>query len=124
MILSAAAHIFVSATLPTLAVYTPYYYVAGGRFVMGVTNVSAPFNPFLSPKYLQGVFFPPIAVLISEWYAHREKTSASMVVYSGIQIGSLLTFPLGALLCPMRDLFGGWPLMFYSCGERLNAAGV
>jgi MFS family permease len=38
-----------------------------------------------------------------------------MLWTGGVQVGAVFASPLGALLCPMRHVLGGWPLVFYFC---------
>jgi sugar phosphate permease len=55
--------------------------------------------------------------MISKWYAHHEKSSVTAMYTCGNQLGALIAFPLGPLFCPLKNVFGGWPLIFYFSGN-------
>ncbi len=53
--------------------------------------------------------------MLAKWLPKFERSFMSALVYSGAQIGTVITLPLSALLCD-SDLFGGWPAVFYTLG--------
>ena len=54
--------------------------------------------------------------MFAKWIPLYERSRMSTFMYSGSQIGTVLTMPIAALLCD-SEFFGGWPSVFYVFGS-------
>ncbi|WAR21429.1 S17A5-like protein [Mya arenaria] len=63
----------------------------------------------------QGVVWPCMQTLFSNWAPPLERSKLSGFVYAGCQIGIMVTFPLSGMLCE-EGFDGGWPSIFYILG--------
>jgi len=62
--------------------------------------------------FAQGVTFPTMYVLISEWIPPRERPILSVFIWSGIQFGTCLALPLSGYLSEWLN----WQAVFYVTG--------
>nr|XP_042910673.1 putative inorganic phosphate cotransporter [Parasteatoda tepidariorum] len=62
-----------------------------------------------------GMTFPAINFAISKWSPESERSRSSAVIFSGMQIGTVIGMPIAGLLCT-TDALGGWPSVFYIFG--------
>jgi len=62
--------------------------------------------------FAQGVTFPTMYVLISEWIPPRERPLLSVFIWSGIQFGTCLALPLSGYLSEWLN----WQAVFYVTG--------
>uniref|UniRef100_A0A914HKG5 Major facilitator superfamily (MFS) profile domain-containing protein n=1 Tax=Globodera rostochiensis TaxID=31243 RepID=A0A914HKG5_GLORO len=69
--------------------------------------------------FSQGVMFPAMHCLWSNWAPPLERGLLTGVSYAGAQIGNVLVMPLSGILC-RHGFDGGWPSIFY----MLSAAGL
>lgn len=67
----------------------------------------------------QGLAYPTMHAMIALWLPVTERGSLSTLIYTGSQVGTVLTLPLAGFLCS-SDFLGGWPSVFYVIG----AAGI
>jgi MFS family permease len=65
---------------------------------------------------LQGIGGSSVNVFIAKWFPASEKGTAVTLESAGIQIGTLLAYPLASVSCPNTDILDGWPLLFYISG--------
>ncbi|XP_071042877.1 putative inorganic phosphate cotransporter [Parasteatoda tepidariorum] len=63
-----------------------------------------------------GLTFPAINVAISKWSPTYERSRFSAIIFSGIQIGTVIGMPISGILCT-SDLLGGWPSVYYIFGS-------
>jgi len=61
-----------------------------------------------------------VNAFVARWFAPSERTTAVAIWTTGNQLGTLLAFPLGTILCPLKHVLLGWPLIFYACSELEN----
>ncbi|XP_045161342.2 sialin-like [Mercenaria mercenaria] len=64
----------------------------------------------------QGVGFPCMQTLLSYWIPPLQRSSSASFVYTGTQIGVMVTFPVSGVLC-VDGFDGGWPSIFYVFGS-------
>ncbi|XP_035234272.1 putative inorganic phosphate cotransporter isoform X2 [Stegodyphus dumicola] len=88
-----------TAALPWMARASAYAFFAG-RFVIGI--MTAPTVPVL--------FY-----LISRWIPVPERSFSTAFVFSGLGLGSFVSFLYSGVLCA-SEILGGWPLVFYVGG--------
>uniref|UniRef100_A0A914WUR0 Major facilitator superfamily (MFS) profile domain-containing protein n=1 Tax=Plectus sambesii TaxID=2011161 RepID=A0A914WUR0_9BILA len=60
----------------------------------------------------QGVVFPAMHSIWSQWAPPLERTKLTSITYSGAQIGNVITIPLAAFLC----YYVSWEAVFYVFG--------
>ncbi|KAL3112017.1 hypothetical protein niasHT_011295 [Heterodera trifolii] len=65
--------------------------------------------------FSQGVMFPAMHCLWSNWAPPLERGLLTGVSYAGAQIGNVLVMPLSGVLC-RHGFDGGWPSIFYLLG--------
>jgi ACS family sodium-dependent inorganic phosphate cotransporter-like MFS transporter 5 len=63
----------------------------------------------------QGVVFPCMNALIAKWMPKMERSRGTTIIFSGAQIGTIITMPLAAALC-QGTFLDGWPAIFYILG--------
>ncbi|GIX89354.1 hypothetical protein CEXT_804531 [Caerostris extrusa] len=63
----------------------------------------------------EGVTFPAMHAMLGSWLPKYERSMLSTIVYSGAQIGTVISLPISGLLCDSNFL-GGWPSVFYVFG--------
>ena len=63
----------------------------------------------------EGVVFPCMNAMISRWMPKMERSRGSTIIFTGAQIGTVVTLPLAGQLCDSTFL-GGWPSIFYVLG--------
>ena len=64
----------------------------------------------------QGVTFPAMHAIWAKWAPPTERSMLATITYAGPHIGTVLSFPLSALLI-QYGFAGGWPSVFYVFGE-------
>lgn len=64
----------------------------------------------------QGVTFPAMHAIWAKWAPPKERSMLATITYAGPHIGTVLSFPLSALLV-QYGFDGGWPSVFYVFGE-------
>ncbi|XP_063425395.1 sialin-like isoform X2 [Mytilus trossulus] len=62
-----------------------------------------------------GAVFPAMHSLLGNWVPPSERSKFTAMTYSGTQLGIVVTFALGSLMCA-HGFAGGWPSIFYVCG--------
>jgi sugar phosphate permease len=92
------------------------------RGVLGLGFVSLCINKKMYSYFQQYIHFQGIGItssnaIIAKWYPASEKGTIVAIVSCGNQLGPVLAYPLGSILCPYRDILGGWPLLFYVSGR-------
>ncbi|KAK7082063.1 hypothetical protein SK128_021510 [Halocaridina rubra] len=104
----------------------------GGKRVLGVSvllssvfallsPVAARFstNLFVTVRLLtglaQGFAMPAVTRCLVVWIPSLERSKFNTVVFSGAELGIVLTLSTGGWLCGLTFL-GGWPLVFYIFG--------
>lgn len=70
---------------------------------------------------VQGVTFPAMHAIWSKWAPPKERSVLATITYAGPHIGTVLSFPLSALLV-QYGFDGGWPSVFYIFGEQTSLA--
>ncbi|GFY47713.1 hypothetical protein TNIN_205181 [Trichonephila inaurata madagascariensis] len=63
----------------------------------------------------EGVTFPAMHAMLGSWLPKYERSMLSTIIYSGAQIGTVISMPISGLLCD-SDFLGGWPSVFYVFG--------
>ncbi|GBM03518.1 Sialin [Araneus ventricosus] len=63
----------------------------------------------------EGVTFPAMHSMLGSWLPKYERSMLSTIIYSGAQIGTVISLPISGLLC-YSDFLGGWPSVFYVFG--------
>lgn len=63
----------------------------------------------------EGVTFPAMHALLSRWAPPLERSQLGAFIYSGAQLGTVISLPISGLLC-QSSFFGGWPSVFYLFG--------
>ncbi|XP_074600895.1 putative inorganic phosphate cotransporter isoform X2 [Brevipalpus obovatus] len=63
----------------------------------------------------EGVFFPSMHAMVAKWLPKSERSFLTSIIYSGSQIGTMLTMAATGYLNSWT-LFGGWPAAFYIFG--------
>ncbi|KAL8609427.1 hypothetical protein ACOMHN_006614 [Nucella lapillus] len=63
----------------------------------------------------EGVTFPAMHAMWSEWAPIYERSKLAAISYSGAQLGTVFAMPLSGLLC-QHGFAGGWPSVFYLFG--------
>lgn len=66
--------------------------------------------------YFQGVTFPAMTYIISQWAPPLERSRISTIIFMGAQMGNVISLPISGLLCN-SVLLGGWPSVFYISGR-------
>lgn len=72
--------------------------------------------PFSLMSLLQGVTFPAMHAMWAKWAPPVERSRLATITYAGPHIGTVLSFPLSALLV-RYGFAGGWPSVFYVFGK-------
>ena len=65
---------------------------------------------------VQGVTFPAMHAIWAKWAPPAERSRLATITYAGPHIGTVLSFPLSALLV-QYGFAGGWPSVFYVFGK-------
>lgn len=65
--------------------------------------------------FLQGVTFPAATAIVSRWSPKLERSIISSIVFSGAQMGNVITMSVSGWLSSTNFL-GGWPSVFYVFG--------
>ncbi|XP_013788638.2 putative inorganic phosphate cotransporter [Limulus polyphemus] len=63
----------------------------------------------------EGVTFPAMHAMIARWSPKSDRAKLTAFIYSGSQIGTVISMPISALLCD-SEFLGGWPSVFYVFG--------
>ncbi|XP_042907967.1 sialin isoform X2 [Parasteatoda tepidariorum] len=63
----------------------------------------------------EGVTFPAMHAMLGTWLPKMERSLLGTIIYSGAQIGTVISMPISGLLCD-SDFLGGWPSVFYVFG--------
>jgi ACS family sodium-dependent inorganic phosphate cotransporter-like MFS transporter 5 len=63
----------------------------------------------------EGLVFPSMTAMFARWLPKMERSLGSTIVFTGAQIGSVITYPLTGYLCD-GEFMGGWPAIFYLTG--------
>lgn len=104
----------------------------GGRWVFGVGIVMTAILTLLTPLaanisvwflvvvrilegFFEGVTFPAMHAIWAKWAPPAERSRLATITYAGPHIGTVLSFPLSALLI-QYGFDGGWPSVFYVFG--------
>ncbi|CAL4116671.1 unnamed protein product [Meganyctiphanes norvegica] len=61
---------------------------------------------------VQGAVFPSLSFLLGTWIPPKDRGTYTTIVFSGLQVGTILTMSLGGVLCDSL----GWPSVFYVFG--------
>lgn len=64
----------------------------------------------------QGVTFPAMHSIWAKWAPPEERSRLTTITYAGPHIGTVLSFPISALLIEY-GFDGGWPSVFYVFGK-------
>uniref|UniRef100_A0A0K0FWZ0 Sialin (inferred by orthology to a human protein) n=1 Tax=Strongyloides venezuelensis TaxID=75913 RepID=A0A0K0FWZ0_STRVS len=75
-----------------------YLYAVAGRLTVGAADAC---------------ISPAINSLITRWFPRHERAVAIGIITGGRQIGTLFILPTAGYLCTRKDLYGGWPAIFY-----------
>ncbi|XP_071133211.1 sialin-like [Mytilus edulis] len=86
--------------LTPFAARTSYIFAVVVRIVIGLST---------------GAVFPAMHSLLGNWVPPSERSKFTAMTYSGTQLGIVVTFALGSLMC-VHGFAGGWPSIFYVCG--------
>ncbi|RWS25607.1 Sialin-like protein [Leptotrombidium deliense] len=96
-----------------------------GVFVTSVLTLLSPIaarmgdKAFIFCRFLEGLFegvtFPAMHAMIARWFPKFERGLMATIIYSGAQIGTVVTMGLAGQLID-ANLFGGWPSVFYVLG--------
>jgi len=62
-----------------------------------------------------GVAFPCMNALIARWMPKMERSRGTSIIFTGTQIGTVITMPLAGVLCD-GNFLGGWPAIYYILG--------
>jgi ACS family sodium-dependent inorganic phosphate cotransporter-like MFS transporter 5 len=63
----------------------------------------------------EGVVFPCMNAMIARWMPKMERSRGTTIIFTGSQIGTVITMPLAGALCD-GTFWGGWPAIFYILG--------
>lgn len=63
----------------------------------------------------EGGVFPIMNSMLAKWLPKMERSLGSTIVFTGAQIGTVITMPLAGVLCDGTFL-GGWPSIYYILG--------
>ncbi|XP_076371083.1 putative inorganic phosphate cotransporter isoform X2 [Tachypleus tridentatus] len=63
----------------------------------------------------EGVTFPAMHAMIARWSPKSERGMLTAFIYSGSQLGTVISMPISAFLCD-SEFLGGWPSVFYVFG--------
>ncbi|XP_045101821.1 putative inorganic phosphate cotransporter isoform X2 [Portunus trituberculatus] len=63
----------------------------------------------------EGVTFPAMNSMLARWIPPFERSRASSFIYTGSQVGTVISMPISGLLC-QSSFLGGWPSVFYLFG--------
>ncbi|KFM80289.1 putative inorganic phosphate cotransporter, partial [Stegodyphus mimosarum] len=63
----------------------------------------------------EGVTFPSMNTIISNWAPKLERSRISTFIHTGAQMGNVFSMPISGWLSS-SDLLGGWPSVFYVFG--------
>ncbi|XP_076371087.1 putative inorganic phosphate cotransporter isoform X6 [Tachypleus tridentatus] len=63
----------------------------------------------------KGVTFPAMHAMIARWSPKSERGMLTAFIYSGSQLGTVISMPISAFLCD-SEFLGGWPSVFYVFG--------
>ncbi|CAG2176128.1 unnamed protein product [Oppiella nova] len=78
-------------------------------------SYSAYFAVRVGQGLAEGVVFPVMNALLAKWLPKMERSLGSTIVFTGAQIGTVITMPLAGVMCDGTFL-GGWPSIFYLLG--------
>ncbi|GIY79327.1 hypothetical protein CEXT_640401, partial [Caerostris extrusa] len=94
----------------------------GGTFITAVFSLLTPLAArlgtaaFITVRVLEGlgegVTFPAINFLISQWAPRIERSRISTIIFTGSHIGNFVSMPISGWLSG-SDVLGGWPSVFY-----------
>ncbi|XP_055953850.1 sialin-like isoform X1 [Argiope bruennichi] len=97
----------------------------GGILITAVFSLLTPFAASLGTGFFiavrvlegfgEGVTFPAINAAISHWSPKVERSRISTIIFTGCQIGNVISMPISGWLCSTA-LLGGWPSVFYIFG--------
>lgn len=65
--------------------------------------------------FAEGFMFPAINSMIAWWIPPSERTRFISIVFTGINIGTVISMPLSGYFCDL-PILGGWPISFYIFG--------
>lgn len=65
--------------------------------------------------FAEGFMFPAINSMIAWWVPPSERTRFISIVFTGLNIGTVISMPLSGYFCDLTIL-GGWPISFYIFG--------
>uniref|UniRef100_T1JB34 Sialin n=1 Tax=Strigamia maritima TaxID=126957 RepID=T1JB34_STRMM len=63
----------------------------------------------------EGVTFPAMHRMISQWAPINERSRFVTVIFAGSLLGTVIGLPISSYLC-VSDIAGGWPSVFYVFG--------
>uniref|UniRef100_A0A061QHU2 Sialin n=1 Tax=Cupiennius salei TaxID=6928 RepID=A0A061QHU2_CUPSA len=97
----------------------------GGILVTAVLSLLTPIAaswgtaPFIAVRVIEGlgegVTFPAVNLMISRWSPKLERSRLSTIIFTGAQIGNVVSMPVSGWLSS-SDVLGGWPSAFYVFG--------
>jgi MFS family permease len=61
----------------------------------------------------QAAIFPTVTALCTRWIPPPERSTVIALYTSGVQIASIIGFPLNSFLCTKQNFLVGWPSIFY-----------
>uniref|UniRef100_T1ISU2 C2H2-type domain-containing protein n=1 Tax=Strigamia maritima TaxID=126957 RepID=T1ISU2_STRMM len=96
---------FLTLLIPMTSRVSPFVLLAV-RLLQGMFAVSIP---------VKATAFPAVHSLIGKWAPSNERGLLLNLAYSGIYVGTIITFPASGLLCK-HGFAGGWPSVFYVSG--------
>ncbi|XP_049799098.1 sialin-like [Schistocerca nitens] len=102
--------------------YGARYICGPGLFIAGLLTVVSPWTAYVNTYFFMvvralegaasGVVVPSLQSLVSKWFPPEERTRLSGVIFSALNLGSVLSMGLSGILAAA----GGWPLVFYFFG--------
>ncbi len=63
----------------------------------------------------EGLVFPSMIAMFARWLPKMERSLGSTIVFTGAQLGTVITYPLAGYLCDGKFM-DGWPAIFYLTG--------
>ena len=82
------------------------------RRKLSLINIIAISNLVFVFYLMQGITFPSMYVLISDWIPPRERNKLAVFIWSGVQFGTFLELPISGYLSSWL----GWESVFYFNG--------
>ena len=77
------------------------------------------YSAFFAVRVCQGLaeggVFPIMNSMLAKWLPKMERSLGSTIVFTGAQIGTVITMPVAGILCDLTFM-GGWPSIFYLLG--------